>query len=48
MSSSLIEIFEDAKLVNRNKLLYLFQIAELESISEKSMERSLQGAYSWR
>ena len=33
MSSRLIEIFEDAKLVNRieNKLPYLFQLAELES-----------------
>ena len=33
MSSKLIEIFEDAKLINRikNKLPYLFQLAELES-----------------
>ena len=33
MSSRLIEMFEDAKLVNRikNKLPYLFQLAELES-----------------
>lgn len=33
MSSRLIEIFEDAKLVNRikNKLPYLFQLAEVES-----------------
>ena len=33
MSSRLIEIFDDAKLVNRikNKLPYLFQLAELES-----------------
>ncbi|CAD7773092.1 MAG: Restriction endonuclease ThaI [Candidatus Methanoperedenaceae archaeon GB50] len=33
MSSRLMEIFEDAKLVNRikNKLPYLFQLAELES-----------------
>jgi len=33
MSSRLIEIFEDAKLVNRikNKLPYFFQLAELES-----------------
>ena len=33
MSSRLIEIFEDTKLVNRieNKLPYLFQLAELES-----------------
>jgi len=33
MASRLIEIFEDAKLVNRieNKLPYLFQLAELES-----------------
>ncbi len=33
MSSKLIEIFEDKKLVNRiqNKLPYLFQLAELES-----------------
>jgi len=33
MSSRLIEIFEDRKLVNRikNKLPYLFQLAELES-----------------
>ncbi|MCL0041977.1 ThaI family type II restriction endonuclease [Peptococcaceae bacterium] len=33
MSSKLIEIFEDARLINRikNKLPYLFQLAELES-----------------
>jgi len=33
MSSRLIEIFDDAKLVNwiKNKLPYLFQLAELES-----------------
>ena len=33
MSSMLIEIFEDTRLVNRikNKLPYLFQLAELES-----------------
>ena len=33
MSSRLIEIFEDTKLVDRikNKLPYLFQLAELES-----------------
>ena len=33
MSSRLIEIFEDARLVNRikNKIPYLFQLAELES-----------------
>ena len=33
MSSRLIEIFEDVRLVNRikNKLPYLFQLAELES-----------------
>jgi len=33
MSSRLIEIFEDARLVNRikNKIPYLFQLVELES-----------------